>query len=48
MSGDCCVAIPQGATGLSAVCDCGNFLIILTIYFVSILVVLEQDTFSAA
>ena len=20
---DCCVALPRGATGLSAVCDCG-------------------------
>ena len=23
MSPDCCVALPRGATGLSAVCDCG-------------------------
>ena len=23
MSRDCCVALPGGATGLSAVCDCG-------------------------
>ena len=23
MSGDCCVALPRGAIGLSAVCDCG-------------------------
>ena len=22
-AGDCCVALPGGATGLSAVCDCG-------------------------
>ena len=24
-SRDCCVAIPRGAMGLSAVCDCGIF-----------------------
>ena len=23
VSHDCCVALPHGATGLSAVCDCG-------------------------
>ena len=23
VSGDCCVSLPHGATGLSAVCDCG-------------------------
>ena len=23
VSYDCCVALPRGATGLSAVCDCG-------------------------
>ena len=23
MSRDCCVALPRGAMGLSAVCDCG-------------------------
>ena len=27
------MALPPGAMGLSAVCDCGNFLIILTYYF---------------
>ena len=25
VSCDCCVAHPRGATGLSAVCDCGIF-----------------------
>ena len=25
MSGDCCVALPRGDMGLSAVCDCGIF-----------------------
>ena len=30
MSHDCCVVLPRGAIGLSAVCDCGVFLIILT------------------
>ena len=33
MSGDCCLALPRGAMGMSAVCDCGIFLIILTYYF---------------
>ena len=28
---DCCVALPCGAMGKSADCDCGIFLIILTI-----------------
>ena len=27
------MALPHGATGLSVVCDCGIFLIILTFYF---------------
>ena len=30
MSHDCCVRLPHDATGLSAVYDCGNILIILT------------------
>ena len=35
MSRDCCVALPHGAMGLSAVCDCmWYFLIILTIFAV--------------
>ena len=25
LSCDCCVALPRGAMGLSAVCDCGIF-----------------------
>ena len=25
VSRDCCVALPQDTTGLSAVCDCGIF-----------------------
>ena len=25
VSSDCCVALPRGAVGLSAVCDCGIF-----------------------
>ena len=25
MSRDCCVALPRGTMGLSAVCDCGIF-----------------------
>ena len=25
VSGDCCVALPCGVMGLSAVCDCGIF-----------------------
>ena len=25
VSRDCCVALPYGATGLSAVCDCGIY-----------------------
>ena len=25
VSRDCCVALPRGAMGLSAVCDCGIF-----------------------
>ena len=25
MSGDCCLALPRGAMGLSAVCDCGIY-----------------------
>ena len=29
---DCCVALPGNAMGLSAVCACGNYLIILTIF----------------
>ena len=32
MSRDCCVAVPLDATGLSAVCDFGIFLNILTIF----------------
>ena len=32
VSRDCCMALPHGAMGLSAVCDC-DFLIILTYYF---------------
>ena len=32
MSRDGCVALPCGAMGLSSVCDCGIFLIILTIF----------------
>ena len=39
VSRDCCVALPHGAAGLSAVCDCGVtcFLIILTYYFCMVL-----------
>ena len=33
VSRDCCVALPRDAMGLSAVCDCGILLIILTYYF---------------
>ena len=33
VSHDCCFVIPHDATGLSAICDCGYFLIILTYYF---------------
>ena len=29
---DCCVALPRGVMGLSAVCVCGFYLIILTIF----------------
>ena len=32
MSGDCCVALPRGAMGLSAFCDCG-ISDLLTYYF---------------
>ena len=33
MSRDCCVALPRGATGLSAVCDCGiSWPYLLTIF----------------
>ena len=36
MSRDCCVALPRGAMGLSAVCDCGISLSYsLTIFFIS-------------
>ena len=31
---DCCVVLAHDVTGLSAVCDCGIFLIIITYYFV--------------
>ena len=33
VSRDCCVALPRGATGLSAVRDCGISLIILSYNF---------------
>ena len=33
VSCDCSVALPHDTMGLSAVCDCGIFLIILTFYF---------------
>ena len=33
MSRDCCVALPRGAMGLSAVYDCGVLLIKHTYYF---------------
>ena len=42
MSHDCCVALPQGAMGLSAVCDCGitdhthYFLTIFSLIFILI------------
>ena len=33
MSGYCSVALPRGAVVLSAVCDCGIFIILLAYYF---------------
>ena len=36
VSRDCCVALPYGATGLSAVCDCGISLLELTIFGVNL------------
>ena len=32
VSYDCCVSLPHGATGLSAVCDCGISCIIIRTY----------------
>ena len=32
MSGDCCVAIPLSAMGLTAVCDCDTHLLFLGVF----------------
>ena len=37
VSRDCCVALTHDTTGLSAVCDCDYFLIILTVFTVCII-----------
>ena len=33
VSSDCCVALHRGSMGFSAICDCGFFLIILSLFY---------------